>query len=240
MKLRAVIFDLYQTVLEVGPPPVDRDARWTALACEALGAAPRLSIARFMADCDRVIAREHSVARAAGIPFPEIFWPDITLEVWPELALLPAPARDEFLLRQQTLFRTVRLMRGAAEVLRLVRDRGIPAGIASNAQPYTLHELDRALADGGLLPEFFAPELCFWSFAHGFSKPDPHVFRLLTARVRARGISPAETLMIGDRLDNDIAPARVHGWQTWHLTAASGGERGGDWAECGKFISAHT
>ena len=57
----------------------------------------------------------------------------------------------------------------------------------------------------------FDPELRFWSFENGFSKPDPHVFRILTARLEARGISPSETLMVGDRFDNDIEPARAHG-----------------------------
>jgi FMN phosphatase YigB (HAD superfamily) len=32
--------------------------------------------------------------------------------------------------------------------------------------------------------------------------------------------------MVGDRLDNDIEPAKVHGWQTWQLGPAWDG----DWA----------
>ena len=73
--------------------------------------------------------------------------------------------------------------------------------------------------------------------AHGFSKPDPHVFRLLSARLQARGIAAGDTLMVGDRLDNDIAPARAQGWRTWQLGAASGGETGGDWAALGAFLA---
>ncbi|MEK7674360.1 MAG: HAD hydrolase-like protein [Verrucomicrobiota bacterium] len=37
---------------------------------------------------------------------------------------------------------------------------------------------------------------------------------ILTARMTARSIPPSQTLMVGDRLDNDIEPARAHGWQT--------------------------
>jgi FMN phosphatase YigB (HAD superfamily) len=104
--------------------------------------------------------------------------------------------------------------------------------LASNAQAYTLRELDAALDGSGLSRAIFEPDLCFFSFAHGFSKPDPHVFRLLTARLRARGIPPHETLMVGDRLDNDIAPARTQGWQTWQLKSPPepGAGPGGDWA----------
>src|SRR2546426_228704 len=122
----------------------------------------------------------------------------------------------------------------AADGLRALGGRGVLLGIASNAQPYTLRELDAAFASAGLSRnKLFAPSLCFFSFEHGFSKPDPHVFRLLTARLRLCGISPNETLMIGNRLDNDIGPAKAQGWQTWHFTeqASADGNQEGDWSQ---------
>jgi FMN phosphatase YigB (HAD superfamily) len=243
MKLRAVIFDIYKTVLEVGPPPGDRDTRWETLAREALGVRPQLNLGEFAFACEQVIAREHTRARAVGIPFPEIFWPDIVMEVLPELGALAGKARDDFLFSQQALFRSVRLMPAAVEVLRALPGRGVLPGIASNAQPYTLRELGGALAGAGLSLDLFAADVSFWSFAHGFSKPDPHVFRLLTARLRARGVTPDATLMVGDRMDNDIMPARAQGWKTWQLTSATSGESsesGGDWPRLGDFIAAHT
>lgn len=229
MIIRAVIFDVYKTLLEVGPPPAAADARWAQLWQSLLPAPARLTLGEFSAACTTIVAREHAAARRAGIAFPEIFWPDVTTEAIPELAGLSVTARDGFLLRHAQLVRTLRLAPGAAETLRLLHATGLPLGIASNAQPYTLRELDTALAVAGLSRELFAPGVCFWSFEQGFSKPDPHVFRLLTARLRALEISPAATLMVGDRLDNDIAPARAHGWQTWHLTPHSTDAVGGDW-----------
>jgi len=135
-------------------------------------------------------------------------------------------ARDEFLLRQVQASRTIELTAGTAALLRWLRERGLPLGIVSNAQAYTWRELELALAVHGLDLSLFERELCFLSFEHGFSKPDPHVFRILTARLEARGIRPAEILMVGDRLDNDIEPARACGWQTWQRTSPSDG----DWA----------
>jgi FMN phosphatase YigB (HAD superfamily) len=41
--------------------------------------------------------------------------------------------------------------------------------------------------------------------------------------------------MVGDRADNDVEPARAHGWQTWHL-AAPGTTGGGDWNELTVFL----
>jgi FMN phosphatase YigB (HAD superfamily) len=91
--------------------------------------------------------------------------------------------------------------------------------------------LEEALVIYGLGMDLFERDFCFWSFEHGFSKPDPHVFQILTARLAALGISARETLMIGDRLDNDIEPAKVHGWQTWHLSAShtEDGQSAGGW-----------
>ena len=237
MSIRAVIFDVYQTLLAVGPAPVDREARWTELTRATFGARSAGSLADFTAAADAVIAREHGGARAAGIPFPEIFWPDVVGAVIPAFRELPAAAQEGFLLQQKALLHTVSLMPGADDVLRLLQGRGVPVGIASNAQPYTLRELGRELAPAGIEIGYFASDLCFWSFAHGFSKPDPHVFRLLTARLRARGLAPGEALMVGDRLDNDIAPARAQGWRTWRLVAAPDGEEGGDWAALEEFLA---
>ena len=236
MSVRAIIFDVYKTILDVAPPPADREERWLAFAREWLGATPRLGLRELIAACETIIAREHAKARALGIAKPEIFWPDVMAEMLPEISHWPAARRDDFLWQQQALFHTVALMPGAAAVLRTLHERGVPLGIASNAQAYTLRELERALAPEGLGLSLFAPDLCFWSFAHGFSKPDPHVFRLLTARLHLRGVRPEQALMVGDRLDNDIAPARAAGWQTWRLVPVAE-EGAGDWRALAEFVS---
>lgn len=238
MPLRAAIFDVYKTLLEVGPPPADSANRWVTLWNEIAGVTPPLSLAEFGTGCERVVTREHAAARAAGIAWPEIYWPDVVLEVVPALARLAPAVRDEFMYRQTGLWHSVRLMPGAADTLRALEKRGLLLGIASNAQPYTLRELGEALATEALTRDHFAPDLCFWSFMHGFSKPDPHVFRLLSARLRARGIAPDETVMIGDRNDNDIEPARAQGWRTWRFTEtpAPGSGPAGGWAEFAEFL----
>jgi FMN phosphatase YigB (HAD superfamily) len=111
----------------------------------------------------------------------------------------------------------------AAATLAWLRRQGIPLGIASNSQAYTLRELEEALAAHGLSLEAFSSDLCFWSFRQGFSKPDPHVFHSLTHRLAIRGIPPSGILMVGDRLDNDIQPARAFDWQTWQIAATGDG-----------------
>jgi putative hydrolase of the HAD superfamily len=237
MNLRAVIFDVYGTLLRVGPPPADADARWQRLFHDAFGRAPHLTRLNFTVACQKVIVARHETARARGIPFPEILWPEIVAEVLPEFARLETAAQEDFLLRQIQTGHTTELFPEAAPALRELARRGTVLGIASNSQRYTLRELRDALKAHGLDLDLFERDLCFWSFEHGFSKPDPHVFRILTVRLEARGIRPAESLMVGDRPDHDLEPARAFGWQTWQLVAAKQNDRSGSWRELLAWLS---
>lgn len=233
MKFRAIIFDIYKTLLEVGPPPSDAEERWKNLLTTTSNGAVRLTLEQLDAECKKVIAREHALACANGIAYPEIYWPAVTEEALPEILQLPEPARPEFLYQHAQLLRTMSLMPGVSDVLHRLVEADCVLGIASNSQPYTLREIDTAFAPANLSRNIFKPDFSFFSFENGYSKPDPHVFRLLTARLAAHSILPKETLMIGDRLDNDIAPARAAGWQTWHLQKEPA-ENGGDWT---KFLA---
>jgi FMN phosphatase YigB (HAD superfamily) len=231
LNIRAVIFDIYGALLEVGPPPPDADARWQRLCRDMLHIEPLFTRLSFSVSSSTVIVRHHEAGHARGIPWPEVHWPSVVAEVVPELARLPPHDQEEFLFRQIQTSHTTRMTTETAATLRWLKERPSLLGIASNAQAYTLRELQEALVTHGLGMDLFERGLCFWSFEHGFSKPDPHVFQILTARLAACGICPRETLMVGDRLDNDIAPAKAYGWQTWQLSASptEDGRVAGDW-----------
>jgi FMN phosphatase YigB (HAD superfamily) len=239
MKPRAVIFDVYRTLLDVGEPADDPASRWEFLWQDTFADPPRISIEDFLADTEVRIRDEQALARAAGIPFPEIYWPAVVRQTLPEASRLTPAVLDRFLFEFARIQRTVRLLPDAARTIRGLHDQGVVLGIASNAQPYTLHEFADALAPHELSSDLFPAELCFWSFAHGFSKPDPHVFRLLTARLLGRGILAPDILMIGDRMENDIRPAQAQGWRTWHLRKAdeSATTGGGTWSELHRTLS---
>lgn len=239
LKIQAVIFDVYRTLLEVLPPPLDAEAQWNDLWTAYISSPPRLDLERLRTRCEALIAGEHAGALAQGISFPEVNWNRIVLEAVPELARLSAAQQQEFLFRHSQLLRSVRLAAGAAPVLRLLDKRGVLLGIASNAQPYTLRELDEALAAADLTRDLFLPSLCFWSFEHGFSKPDPHVFRILAARLALARVEPPDALMVGDRIDNDIHPSRAQGWQSWHLAPSARAPQGGSWEDLRAWIEGH-
>ena len=237
MNIRAVICDIYNTLLEIGPPPPDVEARWTKLCRGVTGHEPRTGLNAFGTACETVIAREHATARRAGIAHPEIFWPVVVCEALPELARLKPKQFGRFLMAHASLQRSVRLMPGAAGVLRALSRNKILLGLASNSQAYTLAELHASLAGARLRSKIFQAGLSFLSFEAGFSKPDPHVFRWLTARLRGFGIAANEALIVGDRLDNDLEPAQAQGFRTWHLTAApSTWPTAGDWQALSRHL----
>jgi putative hydrolase of the HAD superfamily len=235
---KAILFDVYQTLLCVGPPPADAGLRWCGLWTETLGSAPRLSLEHVAAATTKVIQRDHAVAKASGILFPEIFWPSVVRRAIPELNRLTESALDSFLFRHAQMVHTIRLMPGVTEVLRPMAAQGTLLGLASNAQPYTIRELDLALAEAGLNRALFRTDLVFWSYLHGYAKPDPHIFRALGARLLAEGVAPGEILMVGDREDNDIDPARAQGWRTWQLTPTPVAEstNAGDWQQLAGYL----
>lgn len=92
----------------------------------------------------------------------------------------------------------------ADSVLRALKDRGYRLGIIANQLPGS----EARLARFGLLPYF---DVVCASAEEGVAKPDPEIF--LRALTRAR-CSPADAVMIGDRTDNDVAPAKALGMQT--------------------------
>ncbi len=93
---------------------------------------------------------------------------------------------------------------GMAELLAELRARGLKLGLAANQPAAALARLDRH----GMGSVFDHREV---SATLGLYKPDP---RLFLAACEALGVPPAACLMVGDRIDNDIAPARALGMAT--------------------------
>ena len=98
-------------------------------------------------------------------------------------------------------------------VLRQLIAKGYRLGVIANQNPGAK---DR-LANWGLLQYF---DFVLASAEEGISKPDPEIFyRGLTA---AKCL-PGDAVMVGDRLDNDIAPAKKVGMKTVWVKQGLGG-----------------
>jgi HAD superfamily hydrolase (TIGR01549 family) len=95
---------------------------------------------------------------------------------------------------------------GAEETLRKLSSR-YRIGVIAN-QPAGTEE---RLVKWGLMPFI---SLCLSSTEVGLEKPDPAIFQLALSQ---SGCQPPQAVMIGDRLDNDIRPARLLGWKTMRI-----------------------
>ncbi len=93
---------------------------------------------------------------------------------------------------------------GVIETLEALRGSGVVLGVLSNWDSRLYQTLD-ALG----LTRFFDHFVV--SYEVGLEKPHPGIF--LDA-ARLAGARPAEILMVGDSLDQDILPAMRLGWQT--------------------------
>ena len=101
----------------------------------------------------------------------------------------------------------------AEAVLRTLQARGYRMGIIAS-QP--LGSAQR-LARFGLRDYF---DVICASAEEGVDKPDPALFRRALTRA---GCAPADAVMIGDRTDNDVAPAKSLGMQTVLIRQGYGG-----------------
>ena len=122
------------------------------------------------------------------------FWTQ-GLDGYPEAVayyhLSKAPWRSEY----------ERLFAGCAAVLRTLRDRGYRLGVIANQVPGTVERL----RNWDIL-QFF--DVIAPSAELGVAKPDPAIF--LWALQKA-GCKPCNAVMIGDRIDNDVLPAKALG-----------------------------
>jgi HAD superfamily hydrolase (TIGR01549 family) len=96
---------------------------------------------------------------------------------------------------------------GAEQTVRMLSSR-YRIGVIANQPAGT----EDRLRKWGLMPLI---SICLSSAEVGLEKPDPAIFQLALSQ---SGCEPSQAVMIGDRVDNDIRPARLLGWKTIRIT----------------------
>jgi HAD superfamily hydrolase (TIGR01509 family) len=104
--------------------------------------------------------------------------------------------------------------------LRAVQQAGYAVGVAGNQPPAVTEELFAAL-DVRL-------DVLASSAAWGVEKPDPAFFHTLAA---AAGLPPEQIAYVGDRVDNDVLPARAAGMRAVFLRRGPWGYVHDRWPE---------
>ncbi len=100
----------------------------------------------------------------------------------------------------------------ARPTLEALKGRGFRLGVIANQNPGTVERLRR-----WDLLQFF--DVVVASAEAGVAKPDPAIFRIALEQA---GCAPAQALMVGDRMDNDIAPANRLGMHSVRVLRALG------------------
>ena len=100
----------------------------------------------------------------------------------------------------------------AVSVADTLKNRGFKLGVIANQTPGARQRLEK----WGLLPYF---EVIAASAELGIAKPDPAIFR---RALKQADCAPQNAVMVGDRLDNDIAPANRLGLHTVRLLRGLG------------------
>lgn len=202
-KIRAVIFDIYGTLLIAPPGAVKPDPEFDPEFREILAA--------FGHDCGsspshvlhEAVVRNH----AASVSL----YPEVDLrQLWQEI-LHSDEEMDTLVTTVEKAWHPCRGMPHARETLMQLSEDGVLLGILSNAQANTQPALDEAL---GRVTSMLAPELTVLSYQHGIAKPSPELFHLLVEKLAALGISPRETLFVGNDPGQDILPAEAAGFRT--------------------------
>ncbi|MGY4707398.1 HAD family hydrolase [Candidatus Bipolaricaulota sp. J31] len=97
--------------------------------------------------------------------------------------------------------REFRVQRGVREAIATLRERGYILAIAANQEARTGEFLRREGITAGFAWDLVSEEM-------GVTKPLLIFFRMILDGI---GVPPAEAVMVGDRLDHDVLPARILG-----------------------------
>lgn len=208
MKLRAVLFDVYGTLLKSAAGETHPDPAMRALIEKAHAASPH--------------------------PFPEVDIREIHAALHPELS---ATEIERLAMEHEQSINPVTAMPGAVETLRELSSRGLKLGLISNAQFYTVPVMKGCLGDS-LENFGIDPDLCFFSYLERRAKPDTHLFEIARERLLEQGIQPHEVLYVGNDVRNDIDPAKSSGFHTALFTGdeTSLRLRGRSLEECGASL----
>ncbi|MBL9152084.1 MAG: HAD family hydrolase [Verrucomicrobiales bacterium] len=224
--IRAVIFDIYGTLYLSGAGGIDSSV--SDMECQALLKAGHLVGLRWETDGANDLRLFHDLIRshqnrrrADGIEWPEVEIRDVWrdwLRVMRESLRLTSTCPDADLteklcLHFEGLAHPVWPAPGAAEAIASLKKRGMTLGLVSNAQFYT-PLLFPALLGADSVSLGFREDLTIYSYRLREAKPSRRLYESAATSLRQLGILPKETLMIGNDLRNDIAPAAATGFRT--------------------------
>ncbi|MEO0793565.1 MAG: HAD family hydrolase [Verrucomicrobiota bacterium] len=227
--IRCVLFDIYGTLFQSGVGDISLVTNDKSKEREKLIRQSMEEVGFMLLDEKTpinelfldTIKAEQDIRRDNGTNFPEV---DI-IGVWEDLIgqleayeLVRGRTTRNNLMQLASLFEArvnpVYPMPGVLDAFESCLDKGKSIGLISNAQAFTPLLFEAFFEDG---PHDLGIEevLCVYSYEHATAKPGHDIYKVAMERMQALdGITPEETLFIGNDIRNDVWPAQELGFKT--------------------------
>ena len=230
--VRGVLFDVYGTLVISASGEVSTAAelpdethltQGESQALETLPQPLRSSISECFSpskELKKQIVKYHKQNQSPTLQYPEVdiiaLWHRIFLQQLPKdmhskLSLLMLA---RFALEYELQHNPTPLMPGCLELITWLAARDFYMGIISNAQFYTPIILATLLGCHNLENIHILPDLCFWSYHYGYSKPQPELFQHACKALAEHDLQPSEILYLGNDMRNDVWGAAQAGFLT--------------------------
>lgn len=230
-KIKAVIFDIYGTLLISSSGDVDQaylSAENMERALQAggyqLDKNPLDTAAFFIRLLPEKIKANHAQLKQKGHSYPEIdifsVWDSMLEDAQNEglISLSRNESAADAIFVFEVLSNHVFPMPGMIEVLTKLHKKGIPLGIVSNAQFYTPILMNFFLSErlsSDLDIDLFDPDLSVFSFKELRGKPDVSLFnKFIPALKNKYDIQASEAVFVGNDMLKDIYTAKQAGLTT--------------------------
>ncbi len=230
-KIKAVIFDIYGTLLISSSGDIDQaslNKENMRAAMEAGGFdlnSCQPEVYSFLLDqLQEKIREQHEELRAKGHPFPDVnifkVWKAMfeTAQTEGLLTLRGKESWPDSIMVFEILSNRVYPMPGMKEVLLELKKNGLPLGIVSNAQFYTPIIMNYFLTGEFSTDQhinLFEEDLSVYSFKELRAKPDTTLFeRFIPVLKEKYNIQPSETLFVGNDMLKDVYTANKAGLKT--------------------------
>jgi len=230
-KIKAVIFDIYGTLLISSSGDIDQASLNTEnmqTAMEAGGfdlKSCKPKVYPFLLEqLQEKILEQQEELRAKGHPFPDVnifkVW-EAMFETAQAEGLLTLNGKESWpdtIMVFEILSNRVYPMPGMKEVLLDLKKMGLPLGIVSNAQFYTPIIMNYFLSGEFSTDQhisLFEEDLSVYSFKELRAKPDTALFeRFIPVLKEKYKILPSETLFVGNDMLKDVYTANKAGLKT--------------------------
>ena len=230
-KIKAVIFDIYGTLLISSSGDIDQASLNEQNMREAMQAGgfdinnyPEKVYSFLLSQLQEKIAEQHKELRLKGHPFPDVdifkVWKGMFQEAEKEgfLKLTGTESWTDTIMVFEILSNRVYPMPGMKEVLLKIKEMGIPLGIVSNAQFYTPIIMNYFLDNEFRTDQhinLFQQDLSVYSFQELRAKPDTALFdKFIPTLDEKYNIQPSEAIFVGNDMLKDVYTANQAGLKT--------------------------